>query len=64
MTEANMSIKNQQLNRVLSIQYLVKFKKDYTKIQVLINSNTEVNAMTLADAPVLRLPVCFTNIRT
>lgn len=45
------------------MQYLVKFKKNYTKVQTLINSGIEINIITIADTTVLGLYVCFINIR-
>lgn len=38
------------LKRMQCIHYLLYFKKNQTKIQIFINSNSEVNAMTPAYA--------------
>lgn len=62
MTEVNIRVKDQQLERIPSIQYPIKFKKGHTKIQALINSDSEVNVMTSAYAAVLVLHVCLTDV--
>lgn len=45
------------LKRVPYIHHLVRFKKDQAKIQVLLNSDSEVNVMTSAYAAKLDLKV-------
>lgn len=45
------------------IQYSIKFKKDDIKIQALIDSNNEVNAIIPTYAAIPELHVCLTNIR-
>lgn len=62
MTEVNIKVKDQQVKRVLFIQYLIKFKKSYTEVKALLHSNGKVNAMILAYAAVLGLHVCSTEI--
>lgn len=57
-----MEIKNQQLECVLYINYLVKFKKGHTEDQALINSDGEINTMTVAYAAVLEVCIYVTNI--
>lgn len=41
----------------------MKYKKDYTKVQALMDFGNKVNAMTLAFAAILRLYVYFANIK-
>ena len=62
VTGANQGAEDQQLNRVPCIQYPVKFKKDSTEVQALLDSGSEVNAMTPAYAAVLGLHVCPTDV--
>lgn len=62
MTKVSIKIKNQQLKRVLSIQYPMKFKKSHTEVQVLINFDNEVNRMIPTYATILKLCVCSINI--
>ena len=62
ITEVSIGVEDQQLERFLFIQYLVKFKKDYTKVQVLLDSNSEINAMTPAYTAKLWLHVYPTNV--
>lgn len=57
-----MRVKNQQLEHVLSIKYLLKFKKSHILVQTLIDSGTKVNAMTPAYVTVLGLYVCVTDV--
>lgn len=62
ITEVYIGIKDQQLERVLSIKYLIKFKKSHTKIKALIDSIGEINTMTLAYATIQKLRNWLTNI--
>lgn len=62
MSIIRVNIEFQQLERISSIQYLVKFNKTLTKIQALIDFGSKINAMTPAYAAVLRLCICFTNV--
>lgn len=57
-----MKFENQQLKRVLSIQYQLKFKKGHIKVYVLIDFGNKVNAMTPDYLAVLNLYIYFTNI--
>lgn len=57
-----MGVKDQQLECVLCIQYPVKFKKSSTKIQVLIDPGSKINAMTPVYVAILKLRVCLTNV--
>lgn len=59
-----MKFENQQLECVLYIKYLVKFKKDHTEIQALIDFGNKANAMTPAYTPILELRICSTNVGT
>lgn len=60
--EVNMRVKDKQLKRFQSIQYLVKFKKSHIKDQSSIDSSSKVNAMTLVYATVLKLRICLTDV--
>ena len=51
----------EQLERVPLIQYLVQFKS-HTIVQALVDSGSEINAITSAYAAILRLRVCPTNV--
>lgn len=51
------------LKRVSYIYLLIQFKKNYTKVQALLNFGIEVNAMTPAYAANLRLKIRSTNIK-
>lgn len=62
MTEISIKDKNQQLKCFSFIWYQVKFKKDYIKVQNLINFDKKINAMTSAYAVVLGLRVYFTKV--
>ena len=57
MIGVNIRVEDQQLECISSIQYLMKFKKDYTEVQALVNSSTKINAMTLAYTAKLELHV-------
>lgn len=48
-------VEDQQLEHFLYIQYLVKFKKGYIEVQILIDSSSEINAMTSVYMAVLGL---------
>lgn len=50
-----MRVENQQLERVLYIQYLIKFKKEQIEVQALINFGSKVNAIIQAYTAVLGL---------
>lgn len=50
------------LEYVLCIYHLVWFKKDQVKVQALIDSNNEINAMTLAYAAKLGFKICLSNV--
>lgn len=63
MIRVNMGVENQQLKYILSIQYLVKFKKDNIEVQALLDSVNKVNAINLAYVAKLRLYICFNNIK-
>lgn len=63
ITEVSMEVENQELEYILSIWYLVKFKKDYIEIKTLIDSGSKINAMTLAYIAIFGLCVYFTNVR-
>lgn len=58
----SMKIKDQQLKRVLFMQYLVKFKKSKTEIQDLIDSGSEINIISLVYTAILRLYIYSINI--
>ena len=60
MTGASMGV--EQLERVLSIQYLVQFKGHIT-IQALLDFGGKVNAMTLAYTAILGLRVYFNDVK-
>lgn len=62
MNKVNIKVKDLLLKCVLYIKYLVKFNKNYIKIQALIKFNNEVNAMTSAYTAVLKLRIYFTNV--
>lgn len=62
ITKVYIEIKDQQLERVLLIKYLIKFKKSHTKVKALIDSVGEINAMTLAYATIQELRNWLTNI--
>lgn len=69
MTEASAKVivasegpKTISLQRVPCIWYLVQFQKDQKKIQALINSGSEVNAMTPIYAAKLGLTIWKTNV--
>lgn len=49
--------------RILYIYYPLRFKKDQINIQALINSNNEINAMTLVYAANLELKIRPTSIK-
>lgn len=51
------------LNYVLYIHHLMRFKKDQTKIQTLLDSSNEINTMTLAYTAKLSFKDQTTNIR-
>lgn len=51
------------LERVSCIQYTLYCRKDQVKIQTLINSGNEINAMTLAYAKKLEIQTQKTNMR-
>lgn len=57
-----MEVEDQQLEYVLSIQYPVKFKKSYIKVQALLNSNSKVNIITPAYTAKLRVVVHFIEV--
>ena len=59
----SIKIKDQQLKYVSSIQYPIKFKKGHTKIQALLDSGSEVDAITSVYATKLRLRIYSTNVR-
>lgn len=63
MIKVNIKAENQQLECVLSILYLLNFKKSNTKVQILIHSGSKVNAMTLAYMPILGLYIQLTDVR-
>lgn len=63
ITKASIKFENQQLKRVLSIQYQLKFEKGHTKVYVLIDFDNKVNTMTPDYPVVLNLYIYFTNIR-
>lgn len=63
MIEVDIGVEDQQLEYIPSIQYPVKFKKSYTKLQALINSSNKINTMTPTYMAVLGLRVCHTDIR-
>ena len=63
MIKVSIGVKDQQLERVSSIQYLVKFKKDHTEVQALLDSGSKVNAMTPAYTAELGLRIRPTNVR-
>lgn len=62
ITEVSIRVENQQLEYVLSILYLVKFKKDKIEIRALIDFSSEVNAITSAYAALQRLRACSIDI--
>lgn len=51
------------LERVLCIHYLMRFKKDQAKVQVLINSDNKVNVMILAYTAKLGFKARSSNIK-
>lgn len=57
-----MKVENQQLKCVLYIQYPIKFKKSNIEVQALMDSGSEINAMTPAYTVVFGLFVYFTDI--
>lgn len=57
-----MEVKDQQLERVPTIQYLMQFT-NHTKVQALRNSNNEINTKILAYVTVFGLCVCPTDVR-
>ena len=63
VTDANKKAAKLILNQVSCIHYLVQFRKDKADIWALINSGSEVNAMTSAYAKNLGLQTQKTNIR-
>lgn len=62
MIEVNMVVEDQQFECFLSIQYPLMFKKGHIEVQVLINSDSKVNAMTSIYTTVLWLRVCPTDV--
>lgn len=62
MTRVSIEIQNGQLEHVLFIKYLMKFKKVYTKVQALLNLDNKVNTMTLIYAIKLELCIYSTSI--
>ena len=64
MTEASIRVKDQQLKYVLSIHYPVTFKKSQTAVQLLLDSGSNINAMTPVYAVVLGLRICSTDVET
>ena len=59
MTETNKEV---TLERVPCIHYLLRFRKDTTGVNGLVDSGSEVNAITPTYAAKLRLKVQKTNI--
>lgn len=51
------------LKQILYIYYLVRFKKDQTKVQALLDSSNKVNVMSLAYAANLNLKIRLINVR-
>ena len=62
MTGASMRVEDQQLERISFIQYPMQFK-GHIAVQALFDFNNEVNAMISAYTAVLRLHVCFTDVK-
>lgn len=58
-----MGFEDQQLECILSIQYPLKLEKHYTKVQVLLDSNSEINAITPTYTAKLGLRIYSTDIR-
>ena len=58
VSNPSMEAKEVILKQELCNQYPVKFRKNKETVQALINSDSKVNAMTLAYAAVLGLKVC------
>ena len=63
ITRVSIGVKNQQLEYLSSIKYLVKFKKDHTEVLALINFGNEVNTITPAYAAVSGLYIYLTDVR-
>lgn len=64
MTKACKENNNVILNKILYIYYLLYFYKEKkNKMQVLINSGTEINIIILVHILKLGFRVCRTNIR-
>lgn len=51
-----------QLERIRCIHYPIRFRKDFADVGALLDSGSDVNAMTLAFASKLGLKVCSTNV--
>ena len=62
ITKVSIEVKDQQLERIPSIQYLVKFKKSHIAVQVLLDSGNEVNVMILTYTAKLKLRICSINV--
>lgn len=62
--KTGIQIKNQQLKCILCIWYLVKFKKGFIEVQILIHCGNEVNAMTSAYTSILKLRIYPIDIKT
>lgn len=62
ITRVNIKVKNQQLERILFIQYPIKFMRGYTEVQALLDSKSKVNSITPIYIAKLELYVCLNNV--
>lgn len=63
MTRVSMGVEDKQLKCVLSIQYLMNFKKNHTEVQALIDSGSKFNAMALVYTAILGLHVYSIDVK-
>lgn len=62
MIKVSIEVKDQQLERVTFIQYVLKFKKDFIIVRGLIDSGNNANTMIVAYAAILRPRICTIDI--